>query len=137
MVPRVSLRVALMGFVMSVVAAAIVMALVIGVPVGHSRVRDSRLGIPSTARSSNPRPRRGDVAGLTLAHPIVGQETSLAASTALVNFPVPQADVASANPSNLTSVWVNHAQQQLALVYGDGNGNVTVVMSPALYIHGA
>ena len=55
----------------------------------------------------------------------------IAAATALVNFPVPQANVAAAGPRKLTGVWVNRAMQQLALVYDDGD--VTVVMSPAWY----
>jgi hypothetical protein len=85
----------------------------------------------TTGGASASTPGGGDVAGLTLRHPIVGQEMPIAAATALVNFPVPQANVAAAGPSNLTGVWVNKAMQQLALVYDDGD--VTVVMSPAWY----
>lgn len=85
----------------------------------------------ATGAASASTPGGRDPAGLTLRHPIVGQEMPLAAATALVNFPVPQANVAAASPSNLTEVWVNKAMQQLALVYDDGD--VTVVMSPAWY----
>jgi hypothetical protein len=59
------------------------------------------------------------------------QQMSLRAARAVVEFDVPQPNVAVARPGNLTSVWVNRTTRQLALVYG--GGAVTVVMARAPY----
>jgi hypothetical protein len=55
----------------------------------------------------------------------------LNAARAAVDFPVHAPDVPVAGPRTLTRVWVNEKTRSLALVYG--RGDVTVMMSPAVY----
>jgi hypothetical protein len=91
----------------------------------QTATRDSRIALQNQTSG-------GDVAGVTLAHPLPGaQQVPVADASAAAGFPVAQPNTAVAGPGNLTSVWVDKLTQQVALVYG--GGEVTVMMAPASY----
>jgi hypothetical protein len=93
----------------------------------HVTAQSSSLGGNATESAS-----RGDGAGVTLSHPLLAaQQVPPADASSAAGYNVPEATTTVAGPANLTSVYVNKLSQQVALVYG--NGDVTVVMSPAGY----
>lgn len=93
----------------------------------------------SRSHSGGAHPRRGAISsrsgGLelpTLAKPLLGaQQMTLADAHAAVTFSFPVPSSMAAGPGDLSNVWVNRAQEQVALVYGAGD--ITVIMSPAPY----
>ncbi|MGH7868647.1 MAG: hypothetical protein ACREP9_13715, partial [Candidatus Dormibacteraceae bacterium] len=67
-----------------------------------------------------------------LDHPFINeQKATIAGARAAVSFPVLLPNAAPASQSNLTQVWVDHEQHQVALVYS--RGKLTVMMWPATY----
>jgi hypothetical protein len=75
---------------------------------------------------------RSILAGLSLERPLPdAHQMSLAAARVAVGIPVHEPHLAVAGLDTLTNVWVNSRSRSVALVYG--RGDVTVMMSPAVY----